>query len=59
MAQLSEVLKLVCCAGSVPFPPESLQRQVVCCCGRCSCVHLREEPVTSYFCMGCCSVVSY
>ena len=30
MAQLSKVLKVVCCAGSVPFPPVSLQRQVVC-----------------------------
>ena len=28
MAQLSKVLKVVCWAGSVPFPP--LQRQVVC-----------------------------
>ena len=30
MAQLSKVLKVVCWAGSVPFPPGSLQRQVVC-----------------------------
>ena len=30
MAQLSKVLKVVCWAGSVPFPPVSLQRQVVC-----------------------------
>ena len=29
MAQLSKVLKVVCWAGSVPFPPVSLQRQVV------------------------------
>ena len=43
-AQLSKVLKPVRWAGSVPFPPVSLQRQVVCCCGRCSCVHLRGEP---------------
>ena len=42
--QLSKVLKLVRWAGSVPFPPVSLQRQVVCCFGRCSCVHLRGEP---------------
>ena len=28
--QLSKVLKVVCWAGSVPFPPVSLQRQVVC-----------------------------
>ena len=28
--QLSKVLKVVCWAGSVPFPPASLQRQVVC-----------------------------
>ena len=44
MAQLSKVLKLVRWPGSVPFPPVSLQWQVVCCCGRCSCVHLRGEP---------------
>ena len=30
MAQLSKVLKVVCWAGSVPFPPVSLHRQVVC-----------------------------
>ena len=30
MAQLSKVLKVVCWAGSVPFPPVFLQRQVVC-----------------------------
>ena len=30
MAQLSKVLKVVCWAGSVPFPPVPLQRQVVC-----------------------------
>ena len=30
MAQLSKVLKVVCWAGSVPFPSVSLQRQVVC-----------------------------
>ena len=29
MAQLSKVLKVVCWAGSVPFPPVSLQRQAV------------------------------
>ena len=28
--QLSKVLKVVCWAGSAPFPPVSLQRQVVC-----------------------------
>ena len=28
--QLSKVLKVVCWAGRVPFPPVSLQRQVVC-----------------------------
>ena len=43
---LSKVLKVVCWAGSVPFPPVFLQRQVVVyCCGRCSCVHLRREPI--------------
>ena len=30
MAQLFKVLKIVYWAGSVPFPPVSLQRQVVC-----------------------------
>ena len=30
MAQLSKVLKVVCWAGTIPFPPVSLQRQVVC-----------------------------
>ena len=30
MAQLSKMLKVVCWTGSVPFPPVSLQRQVVC-----------------------------
>ena len=30
MAQLSKVLEVVCWAGSVPFPPVSLQRPVVC-----------------------------
>ena len=30
MDQLSKVLKVVCWAGSVPFPPVSLQRQVGC-----------------------------
>ena len=44
MAQLSKVLKVVCWAGSVPFPSVSLQRQVVYCCGRCSCVFIRGEP---------------
>ena len=30
MAQLSKVLKVACWAGSVAFPPVSLQRQAVC-----------------------------
>ena len=34
-------------------------RLFVYCCGRCSCVHLRGEPVSSYFSMAFCSVVSY
>ena len=60
MAQLSKVLKPVRWASSVPFPPVSTQRQVfVCCCGRCSCVHLSGEPVSSYSSMACCSIVSY
>ena len=61
MAQLSKVLKVVCWAGSVPFPP-SVPAEAGClvyCCSRCSCVHLRGEPVSSYFSMACCSVVSY
>ena len=33
-------------------------RLFVYCCGRCSCVHLRGEPVSSYFSTACCSVVS-
>ena len=32
---------------------------LVCWCGRCSCVHHRGEPVSSYFSMACCSVVSH
>ena len=43
MAQLSKVLKVVCWAGSVPFPPVSLQRQVVCLTVAAG-VHLRGEP---------------
>ena len=34
-------------------------RLFVCCCGRCSCVHLRGEPVSSYFSVACYSIVSY
>ena len=56
MAQLSKVLKVVCWAGSVPFPPVSLQRQVVCltvAAGvHCMCVHLRGEPVVHCFLVG-------
>ena len=44
---------------------ESLSPQCPCrgrlfvyCCGRCSCVHLRGEPVNNYFSMAC-SAVSY
>ena len=55
--QLSKVLKVVCWAGSVPFPPVSLQRQVVLFADVAG-VHLRGEPVSSYFSMAC-SVVSY
>ena len=54
MAQLSKVLKVVCWAGSVPFPPVSLQRQVV-----CLTVVAGVHVVSSYFSMACCSVVSY
>ena len=60
MAQLSKVLKVVCWAGSVPFPPVSLQRQVVCLTVAAGVhVFIRGEPVGSYFSMACCSVVSY
>ena len=60
MAQLSKVLKVVCWAGSVPFPPVSLQRQVVCLTAAAGVhVFIRGEPVSSYFSMACCSVVSY
>ena len=34
-------------------------RLFVCCCGRCSRFHHRGEPVSSYFSMACCSVVSH
>ena len=63
MAQLSKVLKVVCWAGSVPFPPVSLQRQVVCLLLRpvFMCFHQGRacNSVSSYFSMACCSVVSY
>ena len=60
MAQLSKVLKVVCWAGSVPFPPVSLQRQVVCLTVATGVhVFIRGEPVSSYFSMACCSVISY
>ena len=50
MAQLSKVLKVVCWAGSVPFPPVSLQRQVVCLTVAAGVhVFIRGEPVSSYF----------
>ena len=55
MAQLSKVLKVVCWAGSVPAEAGCLFN----CCGQCSCVFIRGEPVSSYFSMACCSAVSY
>ena len=59
MAQLSKVLKVVCWAGSIPFPPVSLQRQVVCLTVAAGVhVFIKGEPVSSYFSMACCSVVS-
>ena len=55
MAQLSKVLKVVCWAGSVPFPPVSLQRQVVCLTVAAGVrVFISGEPVSSYFSMACC-----
>ena len=46
--------------GSVPFPPVSLQRQVVCLTVAAGVhVFIRGEPVSSYFSMACCSVVAY
>ena len=60
MAQLSKVLKVVCWAGSIPFPPVFLQRQAVCLTVAAGVhVFIRGEPVSSYFSMACCSVVSY
>ena len=58
MAQLSKVLRVVCWAGSVPFPPVSLQRQVVCLtvAGGVH-VFIRGEPVSSYFSMACYSIL--
>ena len=57
MAQLSKVLKVVCWAGSIPFPQCPCRgRLFVYCCGRCS---FSGEPVSSYSSMACCSVVSY
>ena len=47
------------CTCSVPFPTVSLQRQVVSVFAVAACVHLRGEPVSSYFSMACCSVVSH
>ena len=44
-----------------PFSP-SVPAEAGClfnCCGRCSCVFIRGEPLSSYFSMACCSVVSY
>ena len=59
MAQLSKVLKVVCWAGSVPFPPVSLQGCFVCLTVAAGVhVFIRGEPVSSYFSMACCSVVS-
>ncbi len=34
-------------------------RLFVCQCGRCSCVHLRGEPVSSYLSLACYSIVCY
>ena len=48
----------------ITSPAASLSPQCPCrgrlfvsCCSRCSCVHLRGEPVRSYFSMACCSIV--
>ena len=43
--------------GSVPFPPVSLQRQVVCLTVAAG-VHVFSSGESSYFSMACCSVVS-
>ena len=44
--------------GSVPFPQcPCRSRLFACCCGRCSCVHLRGEAVSSYFSMACYSIL--
>ena len=41
------------------FPQCPCRGRLFNCCGRCSCVFIRGEPVSSYFSMACCSVVSY
>ena len=58
MAQLSKVLKVVCWAGSVPFPPAEAGWLFTVAAG----VHVfisGEIIFSSYFSMACCSVVSY
>ena len=56
--QLSKVLKVVSRAGSIPFPPVSLQRQVVCLLLRpvfmCS---SQGRACSSYFSTACYSVL--
>ena len=57
--QLSKVLKPVRWAGSVPFPPVSLQRQVVCLLLWPVFMFSSQGRACKYFSMACCSIVSY
>ena len=61
MAPIIEGVKSCVLGRQRPFSPQCpcRGRLFVYCCGWCSCVHLRGEPVSSYFSMACCSVVSY
>ena len=56
MTQLSKVLKVVCWAGSVPFSP-SVPAEAGCLFTVAAGVHLRGEPLSSYFSMACYSIL--
>ena len=56
--QLSKVLKPVRWDGQRPFPP-SVPAEAGCLFAVAAGVHLRGEPVSSYFSMACYSVVYY
>ena len=59
--QLSKVLKLVHWASASSFPqcPCCSMSSVSNCSSCCLCIWFRGEPVSSYFSMACCSVVSH